>query len=89
MDLFKPSSALIIEDKPTNMSNKGIDTTFVHYGIRKEDMNIIEQLCAENDVDFSWLQENILREFHSLRINNEEIDQKTIEKIIEKALNKK
>ena len=71
------------------MSNKGLDTTFIHYGIRKEDMAIIEQLCEANEVDFSWLQEHILGEFHSLRINNEEIDQKTIEKIIEKALNKK
>lgn len=71
------------------MENKGIDTTFVHYGIRKEDMRIIEQLCEENEIDFTWLQEHILREFHSLRINNEDIDQKTIEKIIEKALNKK
>jgi len=71
------------------MQNKGLDTTFIHYGIRKEDMTIIEQLCEENEIDFSWLQENILKEFHSLRISNEEIDQKTIEKIIEKALNKK
>lgn len=71
------------------MTNKGIDTTFIHYGIRKEDMEIIEELCAESEVDFSWLQEHILKEFHSLRINNEDIDQKTIEKIIEKALNKK
>lgn len=70
------------------MQNKGLDTTFIHYGIRKEDMTIIEQLCEENEIDFSWLQENILKEFHSLRISNEEIDQKTIEKIIEKALNK-
>ncbi len=71
------------------MQNKGLDTTFIHYGIRKEDMTIIEQLCEKNEIDFSWLQENILKEFHSLRISNEEIDQKTIEKIIEKALNKK
>lgn len=71
------------------MENKGLDTTFIHYGIRKDDMDIIEKLCEENDVDFSWLQETILREFHSLKISNEEIDQKTIEKIIEKALNKK
>lgn len=71
------------------MQNKGLDTTFIHFGIRKDDMDIIETMCLENEVDFTWLQENILREFHSLRINNEEIDQKTIEKIIEKALNKK
>jgi hypothetical protein len=69
--------------------NKGLDSQFIHFGIRKDDMQIIEEICEKNDVDFSWLQDNILREFHSLKISNEEIDQKTIEKIIEKALNKK
>jgi hypothetical protein len=34
------------------------------------------------------LEENILKEFHNLKINNEDIDSKKIEKIIEKALNK-
>jgi hypothetical protein len=70
------------------MKNKGLDSTFIHYGIRKEDMAIIENLCVEHQLDFDWLQENILKEYHNLKINNEDIDSKKIEKIIEKALNK-
>lgn len=68
--------------------SKGLDTAFIHYGIRKEDMDIIKNLTEEQGLDFEWLQENILKEFHNLKINNEDIDNKKIEKIIEKALNK-
>ena len=68
--------------------SKGLDTAFIHYGIRKEDMDIIKNLTVEQGLDFEWLQENILKEFHNLKINNEDIDNKKIEKIIEKALNK-
>ena len=70
------------------MINKGLDTAFIHYSIRKEDMDIIKNLTEEQGLDFEWLQENILKEFHNLKINNEDIDSKKIEKIIEKALNK-
>ena len=70
------------------MINKGLDLAFIHYGIRKEDMEIIQNLTEEQGLDFEWLQENILKEFHNLKINNEDIDSKKIEKIIEKALNK-
>lgn len=70
------------------MINKGLDTTFIHFGIRKDDMEIIKNLCEEQGLEFEWLEENILKEFHNLKINNEDIDSKKIEKIIEKALNK-
>lgn len=70
------------------MINKGLDTTFIHFGIHKDDMEIIKNLCEEQGLGFEWLEENILKEFHNLKINNEDIDSKKIEKIIEKALNK-
>ena len=60
--------------------SKGLDTAFIHYGIRKEDMDIIKNLTEEQGLDFEWLQENILKEFHNLKINNEDIDSKKIEK---------
>jgi hypothetical protein len=71
------------------MLNKGLDTTFIHYGIRREDMDIIEKICDECEINFDWVQEYILKEYHNLKINNEDIDIKKIEKIIEKALSKK
>jgi len=68
------------------MAKKGLDTTFVHYGIRKEDISLIEALCTEHKLEFEWIKEYILKEFHERKIKNEEMDEKAIEKVIEKAL---
>ena len=68
------------------MAKKGIDTLFVHYGIRKEDINLIEALCTEHKLDFDWVKEDLLKEFHEKKIRSQEIDEMGIEKIIEKAL---
>ena len=70
------------------MINKGLDTTFIHFGIRKDDMEIINNLCAAPAFGSARLDANILKEFHNRKINKEDIDSKKIEKIIEKALNK-
>lgn len=70
------------------MAKKGLDTTFLHYGIRKEDINFIETLCTNHNLDFDWVKEDLLKEFHERRIRNQEIDEKAIEKIIDKALQK-
>lgn len=68
------------------MAKKGLDIIFVHYGIRKEDMDLIETLCTEHKLDFDWVKEDLLKEFHERKIRNQELDEKGIEKIIEKAL---
>ncbi len=70
------------------MAKKGLDITFVHYGIRKEDINLIEALCTEHQLEFDWVKEDLLKEFHEKKIRNQEMDDKGIEKIIEKALQK-
>jgi|TARA_R100000501_G_C2611176_1_gene105751 hypothetical protein len=70
------------------MSKKGLDTLFVHYGIRREDMQVIEALCQEFDVDFDWLQEDILKLYHEKKIKNEDLDEKALKKLLEKALQK-
>jgi hypothetical protein len=68
------------------MAKKGIDSTFVHYGIRKEDMSLIEAISLEHQIDFDWLKEDVLKEFHERKIKNQELDEKSIEKLIEKSL---
>ena len=70
------------------MAKKGLDTTFVHYGIRKEDMDLISVLCTEQQLEFEWVKEELLKEFHEKKIRNQDVDDKSIEKIIEKALSK-
>jgi hypothetical protein len=68
------------------MAKKSLDTTFLHYGIRKEDLSMIEVLCTAHQIEFDWLKEEILKEFHEKKINNEDLDDKSIEKIIDKAI---
>lgn len=70
------------------MAKKGLDTTFIHYGIRLDDMEIIKQLCVKHELDFDWIQDNLLKDFHEKKIRNQEIDEKSIEKLIDKALQK-
>ena len=49
------------------MAKKGLDTTFLHYGIRKEDMSLIETLCIEHKLEFEWVKEDLLKELQLLR----------------------
>ena len=70
------------------MAKKGLDTTFVHYGIRKEDMTTIETLCTAHKLDLDWVKEDLLKAFHEKKVSNTEITDKIIERIIEKALQK-
>ena len=66
--------------------NKGLDAMFMNYGIRKEDMDIIKDICEEAEIDFDWFKEYILKEYHELKMKNEELDSKSLQKILEKAL---
>lgn len=70
------------------MSRKGLDTLFVHYGIRKEDMTIIEQLCEKYDVSPEWVKENLLKVYHEKKIKNDSLDEKVLKKLIDKGLQK-
>ena len=72
--------------------NKGLDSIFLHYGVRKEDMALIEQFCLDSGIDSEWMKEFILRELHEERNNqnaNEDKknnDDKKIVKLLKRAL---
>jgi len=61
------------------MAKKGLDTTFLHYGIRKEDISLIEALCTDHQLEFDWVKEDLLKEYHERKIRNQDIDEKSIE----------
>ncbi len=67
---------------------KGLDRVFLHYGVRKEDMELIEQLCRDNDIDAEWLKEYILKPYNEERNNQGvlTVDDKKLTKILKKAL---
>lgn len=58
------------------MPNRGIDRCFLHYGIRQEDMNLIEQECQANDIDAEWLKEEILKLYNEERNKENTIEDK-------------
>lgn len=70
------------------MSNKGIDQKFVHYGIRRDDLSMIEAICDAEQIDFDWLSEEILKAYHAKKVDVIEIDDTTTEDIIRAAIQK-
>lgn len=68
------------------MANRGIDRCFLHYGIRQEDMNLIEQECQADGIDAEWLKEEILKPYNEERNKENTIEDKKIKGIINKAL---
>ena len=67
---------------------KGIDQKFVHYGIRKDDLSMIEASCDAEGIDFEWLSEDILKAYHAKKVDAIEIDDATTEDIIRAAIQK-
>lgn len=67
---------------------KGIDQKFVHYGIRRDDLSMIEAICDAENIDFEWLSEEILKAYHAKRVDVIEIDDAATEDIIRTAIQK-
>lgn len=67
---------------------KGLDNKFLHYGIRKDDLSMIEAICDAEQIDFYWLSEEILKAYHAKKVDAIEIDDATTEEIIRTAIQK-
>lgn len=67
---------------------KGLDQKFVHYGIRKEDLSMIESICEADGIDFDWLSEEVLKVYHAKKVDAIEISDSDTEDIIRAAINK-
>lgn len=65
---------------------KGLDLKFLHYGIRKEDLELIRTLCEKYGLDFDWMSEEILRKFHAVKVDKIEISDSDTENIISAAI---
>jgi len=66
---------------------KGLDNNFINYGIRREDLRTVEQIATDLGLDYDWIKEELLKVYHEKKLNSE-IDEKTMEKLLDKALNK-
>lgn len=36
---------------------EGLDNNFVNYGIRQDDLRIIDALCQQKNLNFEWIKE--------------------------------
>lgn len=68
---------------------KGLDGCFLQYGIRQEDMKIVERVCEQDDIDAEWLKENILKAYQSKKNDKESMtDSNEVIKLLKQALKK-
>ena len=68
---------------------KTLDRTFMHYGIRSSDLDSIRKICEESEVNFDWFKEEILKEYHTRKMRNEELSTNILHNLINNALKKK
>ena len=69
------------------MTKKGIDQKFVHYGIRRDDLSMIERICEMENIDFDWVSEEILKAYHARKVDMIEMDDVSTEEIVRSAIN--
>ena len=72
------------------MARKGIDSTFLHYGIRTSDMDIIQDLCTSPDFQLNpdWVKDEILKLYNEGGNDQGVVEEKTVRQIIKNALKK-
>ena len=72
------------------MARKGIDSTFLHYGIRTSDMDIIQELCTSPDFQLNpdWVKDEILKLYNEGGNDQGVVEEKTIRQINKNALKK-
>ena len=72
------------------MARKGIDSTFLHYGIRTSDMDIIQELCTSPDFQLNpdWVKDEILKLYNEGGNDQGVVEEKTVRQIIKNALKK-
>ena len=68
------------------MNNKGLDGKFLHYGIRKGDLEIIESLCDKYELDKEWVEEQLLKAFHERKVNTIEMSSSDVEQVVNNAI---
>lgn len=66
---------------------KGLDQKFLHYGIRREDLELIRTLCDKHQLDFDWVSEDILKKYHEVKVDRIEMTDEETEKVIDAAIN--
>ena len=62
---------------------KGLDQKFL-----QDDLELIKSLCEKHGLDSDWLCEDILRQYHSRKVDTIEISDTEVESVIDEAIQK-
>lgn len=68
--------------------HKGLDSSFINYGIRKQDLAVLSELCQKHEIDFEWLKEYLLKNYHELKVSKIDMEDSDVVDLISKALQK-
>lgn len=61
----------------------------MQYGIRQNDIRIIEQVCEDHDVDSAWLEEYVLKVYQEKKNANVPMsDKREVESLLKQAIKK-
>ena len=78
----------LINNNKAMAERKGLDGSFMKYGIPQADMTIIESVCQAEDVDKDWLEEEILAPYQKRKNSGAKITVENVSKILKDALKK-
>jgi hypothetical protein len=67
---------------------KGLDGQFLNYGVRKGDLDVIRVLAQKHKLIDDWVIEEVLKGYHEVKNKELDVDDTSVEKVIEKALKK-
>ena len=66
--------------------DRGLDRNFINYGIRQEDLGVIEKLCDEKGVSYEWLRDWVLGKYHERYNADTEVSDDDARVVLQNAL---
>jgi len=67
------------------MSQKTIDSTLVHFGIRKDDLQLIETIAHQHGLNPEWVK-GLLGSYQSASTGEKPLDDAALKKLLDKEL---
>ena len=68
------------------MAQIGIDYAFLHYGVRQDDLDVIETLAVEQGLNPEGVTE-LLKNYNSLKVERGEIDLRDLKRFLSQNIN--
>ena len=67
---------------------KGLDRSFLHYGIRKTVLELIQELCCKHQLNVEWVTEEILKAYHERKVDAIDMSEADAMEVVNSAIQK-